>query len=64
VTALVGPNGAGKCTMLNLAVDLSTPRPASRFWPFQSIEEGWLLALTALLIVGTVWVGRRAVCRP
>jgi ABC-2 family transporter protein len=34
-------------------------QPASRFWTFQSIESGWLLALSALLIAGTVWVVQR-----
>jgi hypothetical protein len=27
---------------------------ASRFWPFQWIEGGWLLALSALLIAATI----------
>jgi hypothetical protein len=36
-------------------------QPASRFWPFQWVEGGWLLALSALLIAATVWlVHRRA----
>ena len=36
-------------------------QPASRFWPFQWIEGGWLLALAALLIAVTIWlVHRRA----
>jgi hypothetical protein len=36
-------------------------QPASRFWPFQWIESGWLLALSALLISAAVWlVHRRA----
>jgi ABC-type transport system involved in multi-copper enzyme maturation permease subunit len=34
-------------------------QPASRFWPFQWIEGGWLLALSALLITATVWLVRR-----
>jgi ABC-type transport system involved in multi-copper enzyme maturation permease subunit len=34
-------------------------QPASRFWPFQWIESGWLLALSALLIAATVWLVRR-----
>jgi hypothetical protein len=34
-------------------------QPASRFWPFQWIEGGWLLALSALLIAATVWLVRR-----
>lgn len=39
----------------------TTYQPASRFWPFQWIEAGWLLALSMLLIAATVWlVGRRA----
>jgi hypothetical protein len=36
-------------------------QPDSRFWPFQWIEGGWLLALSALLIAETIWlVHRRA----
>jgi hypothetical protein len=39
----------------------TTYQPASRFWPFQWIEGGWLLALSVLLIGVTVWlVHRRA----
>jgi hypothetical protein len=34
-------------------------QPASRFWPFQWIEGGWLLALSVLLIGATVWLVRR-----
>jgi hypothetical protein len=34
-------------------------QPASRFWPYQWIEGGWLLALSALLVAATVWVVRR-----
>jgi hypothetical protein len=37
-------------------------QPASRFWPFQWIEGGWLLALSVLLIAATIGlVQRRAV---
>ena len=32
---------------------------ASRFWPFQVIEAGWLLALSAILIAASVWLVRR-----
>ena len=36
-------------------------QPAGRFWTFQWIEGGWLLALSMLLIAVTVWlVHRRA----
>jgi hypothetical protein len=34
-------------------------QPASRFWPFQWIEGGWLLALSVLLVATTVWLVRR-----
>jgi hypothetical protein len=34
-------------------------QPDSRFWPFQLIEGGWLLAVSVVLIAGTVWIVRR-----
>ena len=34
-------------------------QPASRFWPFQWIEGGWLLALSVLLIAATSWLVQR-----
>ena len=34
-------------------------QPASRFWPFQWIEGGWLIALSLLLIAVTVWLVQR-----
>jgi hypothetical protein len=34
-------------------------QPVSRFWPFQWIEGGWLLALAALLIAATIWLVQR-----
>ena len=37
----------------------TTYQPASRFWPFQWIESGLLLALSVLLIALTVWLVRR-----
>ena len=37
----------------------TTYQPASRFWPFQWIEGGWLLALSALCIAATVMLVRR-----
>jgi hypothetical protein len=40
---------------------LATYQPASRFWPFQWIEGGWLLVLSLLLMAAAVWlVHRRA----
>jgi len=29
------------------------------FWPMQLFEAGWLLALSAALIAGTIWLVRR-----
>src|SRR6266568_3194185 len=34
----------------------TTYEPASRFWHFQLIEGGWLLALSAVLIAAAVWL--------
>ena len=33
-------------------------QPGSRFWPFQWIEGGYLLGLSALLIAATIWLVR------
>jgi hypothetical protein len=38
---------------------LATYQPASRFWLFQWIEGGWLLALSLLLMAAAVWLVRR-----
>jgi hypothetical protein len=38
---------------------LTTYQPDGRFWLFQWIEGGWLLALSLLLIATTVWLVRR-----
>jgi hypothetical protein len=38
---------------------LTTYQPDSRFWPFQWIEGGWLLALSLLFIAATIWLVRR-----
>jgi hypothetical protein len=37
----------------------TTYEPAGRFWHFQLIEGGWLLALSAVLIAAAVWLIRR-----
>jgi ABC-2 family transporter protein len=34
-------------------------QPGTRFWSFQWIEGGWLLALSVLLIAATIWLVRR-----
>jgi hypothetical protein len=33
-------------------------QPVSRYWHFQLIEGGWLLALSVILLAGTVWLVR------
>ena len=37
----------------------TTYQPAGRFWTFQWIEGGWLIALSLILIAATVWLVRR-----
>jgi hypothetical protein len=60
-----GPLGKGSLTTLAQCfahqgyTQLTSYQPASRFWPFQWIECGWLLALSALLIGLTVGLVRR-----
>jgi hypothetical protein len=34
-------------------------QPAARYWPFQLIESGWLLALAVVLGAVTIWLVRR-----
>jgi hypothetical protein len=64
--AAPGPGGTVplspvQCFVQHGYTEWSSYQPASRFWSFQFIEGGWLLALSALLIVVTVWlVHRRA----
>ena len=33
-------------------------QPVSRYWHFQLIEGGWLLALSLILLAATVWLVR------
>ena len=35
-------------------------QPVRRFWAFQAIEGGWLLALALVLLAGPVWLVRRS----
>jgi hypothetical protein len=51
----------GPCLVQHGYTMWTSYQPTSRFWPFQWIEGGWLLALSALLIAATIWlVHRRA----
>jgi hypothetical protein len=57
----IGPLGFAPCLAQHGYTQWTSYQPASRFWPFQWIEGGWLLALSALLIAATIWlVHRRA----
>ena len=49
-----------RCFSQHGYTQLTSYQPASRFWAFQWIEGGWLLALSVLLIAVTVWVVRRS----
>ncbi len=40
-------------------IQWTTYQPAIRYWHFQLIEGGWLLALSLLLIAATIWLVRR-----
>jgi hypothetical protein len=53
------PEGWGPCLVHHGYTMLTSYQPASRFWPFQWIEGGWLLALSALLIAVTIWLVQR-----
>jgi hypothetical protein len=60
-----GPTGPGQTFAQCLAphgyTNWTSYQPASRFWPFQWIEGGWLLALSVLLMAAAIWlVHRRA----
>jgi hypothetical protein len=62
----VGPGGRVDTTYSELQQFLTSHhylqwfsyQPASRFWSFQLIEGGWLLALSLILLAGTVWLVR------
>jgi hypothetical protein len=49
----------GQCLAKHGYTQWTSYQPATRFWPFQWIEAGWLVVLSALLIAATVWLVRR-----
>jgi hypothetical protein len=53
------PTNLGQCLAQHGYTQLTSYQPASRFWPFQWIEGGWLLVLSVILIAATVWLVRR-----
>jgi hypothetical protein len=58
-----GPSSPGEtlaqCLGPHGYLNWTSYQPASRLWPFQWIEGGWLLALSVLLIAATIWLVRR-----
>ena len=45
--------------VLNINGNLITYQPADRFWPFQFIEAGIFVALTAAALGATIWLLHR-----
>jgi hypothetical protein len=54
-----GPNAFSQWLAKNGYTNWTSIQPDSRFWQFQLTEGGWLLAVSALLIGGTIWLIRR-----
>jgi ABC-2 family transporter protein len=55
-----GPSeGWGPCLVQHGYTMWTSYQPTSRFWPFQWIEGGWLLALSVLLIAAAIWLVQR-----
>ena len=55
----IGPLGFAPCLAQHGYTQWTSYQPGSRFWPFQWIEGGWLLALSVLLTAATIWLVRR-----
>jgi hypothetical protein len=53
------PLSPAQCFARHGYTQWTTYQPASRFWPVQLIEAGWLLALSVLLIAATILLARR-----
>ena len=49
----------GQCLSRHGYTQLTSYQPVSRFWSFQLIEAGWLLALSVILIGVTLWLVHR-----
>jgi hypothetical protein len=54
------PGTLAQCLVQHGYTQWTSYQPVTRFWPFQWIEAGWLLALSVLLIAATVWLVRPA----
>jgi ABC-type transport system involved in multi-copper enzyme maturation permease subunit len=54
----LNPNAAADYLSAHHYTLWSIYQPESRFWHFQLIEGGWLLALSVILLAATVWLVR------
>jgi hypothetical protein len=55
----MNPNAATAYLAAHHYTQWTIYQPENRFWHFQLIEGGWLLALSVILLVATVWLVRR-----
>ena len=53
------PGNPAQCLAQHGYSQWTSLQPGSRFWPFQWIEGGSLLALSVLLIAAIIWLVRR-----
>jgi ABC-2 family transporter len=53
------PGALSGCLAQHGYTQWTSYHPGSRFWQFQWIEGGWLLALSVVLIIATLWLVRR-----
>jgi len=58
-SAKPAPGSLAQCLSQHGYTQWTSYQPAGRFWPFQLIEGGWLLALSLLLIAAAVWLVHR-----
>ena len=59
ITSSSGSVSPTQCLLRHGYTEWANYQPISHFWPFQWIEGGWLLALSALLVTVTVLLVRR-----
>jgi len=55
----LNPNAATAYLTAHHYTQWTIYHPESRFWHFQLIEGGWLVALSLILLAATVWLVRR-----
>jgi hypothetical protein len=55
----LNPNAATAYLSAHHYTQWTIYQPESRFWHFQLVEGGWLLALSLILLAATIWLVRR-----